>query len=106
MFDRPEDEKLSLDKEFIRLSKEMKRLFGKPVDDPEVQQFVAHYIQETIKFVGKEGMEAFSQLEDIDVEQLENIVPSPFSKEEDEWLNQVMEHYMLQNGMTEDDGAG
>ena len=29
---------IELDKEFVRLAKEVKRLFGKQIDDPEVQK--------------------------------------------------------------------
>ncbi|MCH1624861.1 MerR family transcriptional regulator [Ferdinandcohnia quinoae] len=104
LFNKTEEDKLALDKEFIQFSKEVKRLVGRPFDDPEVQAMVDKQMKMTLSFVGDEAMYAFADLESIDTDELEKMAPSPYTKEEEEWLNQAMEHYMIQNGMYELDG--
>ncbi|MDF2661754.1 MAG: hypothetical protein K0Q94_4545, partial [Paenibacillus sp.] len=37
--------------------------------------------------------------ESVQLEDLENMVVSPFSKEEEDWLNEAMELFMIRNGM-------
>ncbi|WP_440604596.1 MerR family transcriptional regulator [Bacillus sp. GB_SG_008] len=99
LFNRPKEELVALDKEFIQLSKEVKRLMGKSVHDPEVQELVDKHMKTTLEFVGEEAIYAIQDLEDLEKEKLENIFSSPYTKEEEEWLNQAMEYYMIQNGM-------
>lgn len=89
----------ALDKEFIQLSNEVKRLIGRPVHTPEVQELMDKHMKTTLKFVGEEAMYAIRDIEELEKEKLENMTPSPYTKEEEEWLNQAMEYYMIQNGM-------
>lgn len=98
LYNRPEEEMVALDKEFIHLSKEVKRLFGKQVDDPEVQKLVDKHMKATLTYVGEEAVYSLSELENME-DQYENMIPSPYTKEEEEWLNGAMEYYMIQNGM-------
>ncbi|MBB2481981.1 MerR family transcriptional regulator [Bacillus sp. APMAM] len=99
LFNKPKEELVALDKEFIQLSKEVKRLMGKSVHDPEVQELVDKHMKATLEFVGEEAIYAIQDLEDLEIEKLENMCFSPYTKEEEEWLNQAMEYYMIQNGM-------
>ncbi|TKH09908.1 MerR family transcriptional regulator [Bacillus wiedmannii] len=99
LFNKPKEELVALDKEFIQLSKEVKRLMGKSVHDPEVQELVDKHMKATFEFVGEEAIYAMQDLEDLEKEKLENMFSSPYTKEEEEWLNQAMEYYMIQNGM-------
>lgn len=99
LFNKSEEEMAALDKEFIHLSKEVKRLIGRPVHTPEVQELMDRHMKTTLKFVGEETMYAIQGIEDLEKEELENMNPSPYTKEEEEWLNQAMEYYMIQNGM-------
>ncbi|MGR3779201.1 MerR family transcriptional regulator [Bacillus paramycoides] len=99
LFNKPKEELVALDKEFIQLSKEVKRLMGKSVHDPEVQELVDKHMKATLEFVGEEAIYAIQDLEDLEKEKLENMFSSPYTKEEEEWLNQAMEYYMIQNGM-------
>ncbi|MEK7014243.1 MerR family transcriptional regulator [Bacillus sp. FSL R9-9410] len=99
LYNKPEEEMIELDKEFVRLSKEVKRLFGKNVDDPEVQKLADQHMKATLKYVGEETMYSLSEkIEDIE-EQYNKIMPSPYTVEEELWLNEVMEYYMIQNGL-------
>lgn len=99
LFSKPEEEMIALDREFIRLSKEVKKLIGKPVDDPEVQALMDKYMRATAQFVGGEAIQSLTGLESADVEKLEKMFPSPFTKEEEEWLNQAIEYYTIHNGL-------
>ncbi|WP_459503501.1 MerR family transcriptional regulator [Bacillus sp. C1] len=98
LYDKSEEEMVALDKEFIQLSKEVKRLFGKPVHDPEVQKLVDEHMKATLTYVGDEALHSFGELENIE-EQYEQMIPSPYTEEEEAWLNRAMEYYMIQNGM-------
>ncbi len=69
--------KIALDKTFIQFSKKSKRLYGKPVED---------LIQKL----------ADTSVEEPDIQELENMTPSPFTEDEQKWLNQAMECYMKQ----------
>lgn len=101
LFDKSEEEKLALDKEYIRLSKELKLHYGKPVDSPEVQGLVERYIQDSFKYLGETAIRMLGEA-DVDeekVNELESMVPSPFTKEEEEWLNKAMEYTMMHSTM-------
>ncbi|MFT4416963.1 MerR family transcriptional regulator [Fredinandcohnia humi] len=98
---KPEEELVALDKEYIRLSKEVKRLFGTPVQDPEVQAMLDKYIKATFAFIGEEAMHALAEFDISDAANLEKMVPSPYTPEEEEWLNQAMEYFMSQQDMDE-----
>ncbi|MGE6363907.1 MerR family transcriptional regulator [Bacillus cereus] len=99
LYTKPEEEMIALDKEFVRLSKEVKRLFGKTIDDPEVQNLVDQHMKATLKYVGEGTMYSLSKkIEDVE-EQYNKMMPSPYTEEEEVWLNEVMEYYMIQNGL-------
>lgn len=103
LYNKTEEEKIELDKEFIHLSKEVKRLVGKPVDDPDVQKLVESYAQKSLQFMGEDAIQALSDIEinGKEQEEIDKIAPSPFSKEEEVWLDQAMEYYMKRTGMYE-----
>ena len=98
LYNKPEEESLALDKEFVRLAKEVKRLFGRKIDDVEVQKLVDQHMKATLKYVGEETVYALGKLENAE-EQYNNMMPSPYTEEEEAWLNEAMEYYMIQNGL-------
>ncbi|CUB08966.1 HTH-type transcriptional activator mta [Bacillus cereus] len=98
LYNKPEEESLTLDKEFVRLAKEVKRLFGRKFDDVEVQKLVDQHMKATLKYVGEETVYALGKLENAE-EQYNNMMPSPYTEEEEAWLNEAMEYYMIQNGL-------
>lgn len=98
LYNKPEEEMIELDKEFVCLSKEVKRLFGKQIDDSEVQKLVDQHMKVTLKYVGEEAMYSLGKLEGME-EQYNNMMPSPYTEEEEIWLNKAMEYYMIQNGL-------
>ena len=99
LFDKSEEEKIELDISFIQLTKDVKRLAGKPADDPEVQALIEDFMKATMEFVGEDALHAFGEMEMSEAEELASKFPSPFTREEEEWLNQAMEHYMRQHDM-------
>ncbi|MEM4997156.1 MerR family transcriptional regulator [Priestia sp. SB1] len=99
VYNRSDEENLSLDRGFIDLSREVKRLVGKPVHDPEVQELANKHLQASLKYVGEEAMNAFGKLEDKEIEDFQSMMASPYTEEEEKWLDQVIEYYMVQNGM-------
>ncbi|MFV0940391.1 MerR family transcriptional regulator [Bacillus thuringiensis] len=98
LYNKSEEESIALDKEFVRLSKEVKRLFGRQIEDSEVQKLVDEHMKATLKYVGEETMYSLGKLENVE-EQYNNMMPSPYTEEEEAWLNEAMEYYMIRNGM-------
>ncbi|HEQ3526626.1 TPA: MerR family transcriptional regulator [Bacillus cereus] len=98
LYNKSEEEGIALDKEFVRLAKEVKRLFGRQIEDSEVQKLVDEHMKATLKYVGEETMYSLGKLENVE-EQYNNMVPSPYTEEEEAWLNEAMEYYMIRNGM-------
>ncbi|WP_028986488.1 MerR family transcriptional regulator [Thermicanus aegyptius] len=96
-----EEEMAELDKVFIHLSKKVKELAGKPPHDPEVQEMVDRYMKATLQFIDKEIFDSFTFIDHGKAEDFAKMLPSPFTTEEEEWLNQAMEFYMAKNGMYE-----
>ncbi|PGO33132.1 MerR family transcriptional regulator [Bacillus cereus] len=98
LYNKPEEEGIALDKEFVRLAKEVKRLFGRQIEDSEVQKLVDEHMKATFKYVGEETMYSLGKLENAE-EQYNNVMPSPYTEEEELWLNEAMECYMVKNGL-------
>ncbi|PFD85311.1 MerR family transcriptional regulator [Bacillus thuringiensis] len=103
LYNKPEEEGIALDKEFVRLAKEVKRLFGRQIEDSEVQKLVDEHMKATLKYVGEETMCALGKLENAE-EQYNNMMPSPYTEEEEAWLNEAMEYYMIRNGLSRFNG--
>lgn len=98
---KTEEEKITLDQTFIQMAKEVKKLYGKPIKDPEVQEMIKAYIETSFEFLGEDLVQqlADANVEELDIQELENLTPSPFTEDEQEWLNQAMEYYMKEAGM-------
>jgi DNA-binding transcriptional MerR regulator len=103
LFNKSEEEQIELDIMYIQLSKDVKRLAGRPPSDPEVQKLIEDFMKSTLEFVGEEAMYAFGGMETSEAEELASQFPSPYTREEEEWLNSVMEYYMKQNEMLDTD---
>lgn len=93
-----EKDKIALDKTFIHLSKKVKQLYGKPVEDSKVQEMIKEYIEESFSFLNEDLIQklANTSVEELDMQELENMIPSPFAEDEQKWLNEAMEYYMKQ----------
>jgi len=93
---RTEEEKMKLDQTFIQLAKEVKQLYGKPEDDPKVQEMIKNYLEASFAYLGGDLMQkmAETEMDEMDIQQLEDATPSPFSEDEQIWLNQAMAYYM------------
>ncbi|MEB1808804.1 MAG: MerR family transcriptional regulator [Bacillaceae bacterium] len=94
---KSEEDKIALDKTFIQLSKKVKQLFGKPVEDLEVQAMVKDYLEASFAFLGEEVMQklADADVEELDLQEIENTT-SPFTDDEQKWLNEAMEYHVKQ----------
>ncbi|MCU0096157.1 MerR family transcriptional regulator [Bacillus sp. OR9] len=100
---KSEEDKAALDKTFIQLSKKVKQLYGKPVEDAKVQEMIKEYIEESFSFLSEDLIQklANTSVEELDMQELENMIPSPFTEDEQKWLNEAMEYYMKQVEMEE-----
>lgn len=78
------EESMNLDKTFVEMSKKVKQLYGKPIKDPEVQEMVESYIEETLSFLGEDVMQKLANVnvEKQGLQELEEMTPSPFTEDE------------------------
>ena len=100
---KSEEDKITLDKTFIQLSKEMKQLYGKPINDSKVQEMVKNYLDSIFSFLGDDLIQklADTNVEELDIQELEYMTTSPFTEDEQKWFNQAIEFYMKQVEMEE-----
>lgn len=98
---KSEQEKISLDKTYVQMSKKVKRLYGRPVEDPEVKEMVESYMEATFSFLGEDLMKMLAnvKVEELDIQELEKMTPSLFTDDVQEWLLQAIEYYMKQSEM-------
>ncbi|MFF2885740.1 MerR family transcriptional regulator [Paenibacillus sp. NPDC057967] len=102
LFDRPLEEQEQLDKQYVDIVHEVRRLFGRPVDDAEVQALMQEQLNTSLNYVGTDNVQDLTVLSEINEDQLkvlEAMMPSPFTPEEDQWLQQAMDYFMRKNGM-------
>ncbi|MGY3715930.1 MerR family transcriptional regulator [Sutcliffiella cohnii] len=94
--EKSEEDIFSLDQSFVQLTKEVKQLYGNPIEDPRVQEMVKLYVEASFSFLGEELIQKLAEadVEETDIQELENIAPSPFTEEEQQWLNQAMEYHI------------
>ena len=62
---------------------------------------VRDYIEASFAFLGEDLMQMLADVDvdELDVQELEELAPSPFTEDEQNWLNQAMEYYMKQAEM-------
>lgn len=92
---RSEEEKIAIDKEYIKVAKGLKKLYGKDVEDKEVQKLVKSYMEAVLTFIGEDVLAELGKM-NVEIEnlsELEELVTTPFTKEEEEWLIQAMDYY-------------
>lgn len=100
LFKKTEDEMFAMDKEYVRFCNEVKRLVGKPVNDSEVQELVGKWlklveesIHSTFELISEDVKHSICELEKVKGYECEHILPSPFTKEEEVWLEQAIDYY-------------
>jgi DNA-binding transcriptional MerR regulator len=96
--EKSEEEKNTLNQNFVQLSKELKQLYGKPVDDPKVQKMVAAYLEAAFSFLGEDLIHQLAEadVEEAELQEFEGMMPSPFTEDEQKWLDQAMGYYVKQ----------
>jgi len=101
LYNKPEEEMKHLDKRSLQLSKDIQRLKGKPIDDAEVQKMIADQMKMNLQFIGEDNLSEYSELaalKEDDLLQIQDMSSSPYSPEEEIWLQQAMAYYIDKNG--------
>ncbi|WP_226665566.1 MerR family transcriptional regulator [Metabacillus litoralis] len=98
MYLHSDEKQKQIEKSFFELSSKLKDLFGKDPGCTEIQQIIYEYIQLTEEV---SGMNFTTLLEDIpeNVDDDPWLFPSPFTKEEEEWLAKAFEIYLTKIGV-------
>ena len=95
---KSEEEIIAMDLSSVQVHKEIKQLYDTPVEKPEVQALIQRYLKASSAYIGKEMIESIPErnVDEVDFAELKKIVPSPFTEEEEEWINKAIEYYMEQ----------
>lgn len=101
LFRKSEKETADLDKSYIQMAKDLKALYGLPVNDPKVQKMVTSYLEASFSFIGEGLMEQLAEadLENININELEAMAPSPFTEAEEKWLHEAIIYSMQQENL-------
>lgn len=107
MFPQTAKEKLIYEQGLLTFYKRVRKHFGKPAADPEVQQMLDDFYGFVLGIVGMDSLEELTTIFSLDMEDKENeerleafmqeierLVPSPITEEEEAWLQQVTTDYM------------
>ncbi|WAA13888.1 MerR family transcriptional regulator [Fervidibacillus halotolerans] len=94
LFQLMKDEKIHMDKMFLQFAQKVKQLYGRPVDDKEVQTMVGNYLESSLQLFETEQVQSFKLTsEQVDFDELDRFAPSPFTKAEEKWLEEAFEYY-------------
>lgn len=98
MYLHSDEKQKQIEKSFFEFSSTLKGLYGKDPGCYEVQQLIYEYIQLTEEV---SGMNITTLLEDIpeNIDDDPWLFPSPFTKEEEEWLAKAFDIYLTKIGV-------
>ncbi|MFC4402526.1 MerR family transcriptional regulator [Gracilibacillus xinjiangensis] len=90
------EENMKLDHLFVQVTKKAKQLYGKPIADREVQTMVETYVEATYAFLGDDLIQLITNvnLEEQELQELNDMTPSPFTEDEQKWLVKAIDYYM------------
>lgn len=93
-----EEKVKELDKMFLQFAQKVKQLYGRPVNDIEVQTMIENYLESSLQLFGKEHVQSIQLTsEQVNFDELDRFAPLPFTKEEEKWLEEAFEYYYLKN---------
>lgn len=122
VFNLSEQEKMEIEKKSLYIFKEIKRLYGRPAEDPEVKMFIEELMEFVLNILEIESIDQLTEMfhgihvekiNEEDAQELEEyfqkleeefdkLAPSPLTREEEEWMDEVLSYY-LDNRETEMD---
>lgn len=107
MFPRRAKEKMQLDQELMKFYKNIKRNYGKPVNDSEVKQMLDDFYRLILGEVPMDSSKEVSDIFSVDIKikeneeqietfihEMERLIPTPITSEEKAWLEQITTDYM------------
>lgn len=86
----------AMDTLYLDFVEKIKLKCGEPVETPEVQEIITQYMNAQMELVGQEAIEALGDVNELDITQLEEMTAgiSPFTLEEEQWLQKAIEYVM------------
>ncbi|MFF5995624.1 MerR family transcriptional regulator [Lysinibacillus sp. KU-BSD001] len=94
MYSLSEEKQMELNSKMARLFDELKGAFGQDAASPTVQALIEQYFALALE-VYPGTMELVQELQGQEIEMEDNteLFPSPFSKQEEQWIAQAMQYY-------------
>jgi DNA-binding transcriptional MerR regulator len=93
LFDLPTELASQMDMDTVRFAREIKGLYGQPVDSPEVEQIIGEYVKYALEFIDSEAIAKFDDINEEQFSQLDQLVDMPFTDEESAWLDAALLHF-------------
>ncbi|HLT56622.1 MAG TPA: MerR family transcriptional regulator [Bacillota bacterium] len=101
IFEISEEEKLEWEKASVKFYKQVKSLAGRPADDADVQHMLREFFSAIAVVLDTESLREFVKIGNLTEEdsrkieeEIDRFVPNPLTKEETEWLEQVMDSFL------------
>lgn len=100
------EESIALDKIFVDLIKNAKQLYGKPIEDQEVQGMIKSFIKEASKLLGEDLIQGLFSInvEEQELQELEKMTPTPFTEKEQKWLSEALDYFQTNTPVTKREG--
>lgn len=94
-----EEDRQSIDILSLEIVNDVKRLYGRSFDAAEVQDMIASYMKTVYSILVDDVVQKLNNIDvkDQELQDLENMTLSPFTKEEQKWLIQAIDYYKEQS---------
>ncbi|WP_040983771.1 MerR family transcriptional regulator [Oceanobacillus jeddahense] len=107
MFPQTAKEKMVVEQGLLTFYKQVREHCGKPADDPEVKQMLADFYHLILGIFDMDSLEELGEIFSLDledtaneerldayVEEIERLIPTPITAEEEAWLEQITTDYL------------
>ncbi|QDP41940.1 MerR family transcriptional regulator [Radiobacillus deserti] len=98
MFNISEEKRLKLEKDWVAFSVKIKKVRGRSPEDEEVQEIIGEMMDSVEELTG-DALAFVQEISQKDVEEDTWLIPSPFTKEEEEWIADALSIYLKRRGV-------
>ena len=89
------EEMIAIDTFFLDLIKRIKKMYGKPIENIDVQDLVKTFVEEASKMLGEDLIQELLNVdvEEKELQELEKITPSPLTLKEQKWFADAIDYF-------------
>ncbi len=105
IYDVPESKQLELEKKWVEISTELKKLSDLAPEDDRVQELISEMMA-LVKDLTGDDLAFVQEIADKEVEDDTWLFHSPFSSEEEDWIASALNAYLKRKGVNLNNGDG